>query len=56
MEGIALHADIDIEMMIESNQQLFDFIEDLRLKFPEIIGEYQTIVFAENLKVKYLPF
>ncbi len=56
VEGIALHGDIDIEMMLESNQQLFDFIEDLRLKFPEIIGEYQTIVFAENLKTRYLPF
>jgi Lrp/AsnC family transcriptional regulator for asnA, asnC and gidA len=56
VEGISLHADIDIEMMLESNQELFDFIEDLRLKFPEIVGEYQTIVFAENLKTKYLPF
>ena len=56
IEGIALPGDIDIEMMIKDNEQLFNFIEDLRFKFPTIVGEYQTVIFVDTLKVKYLPF
>jgi len=56
VEGIALPGDIDIEMMVKNNQQLYDFIEDLRFKFPTLIGEYQTVIFVDTLKVEYLPF
>ena len=56
VEGIALPGDIDIEMMVKYNQQLYDFIEDLRFKFPTLIGEYQTVIFVDTLKVEYLPF
>ncbi len=56
VEGIALPGDLDIEIMVKTNQQLFDFIEDLRFRFPAMIGEYQTIIFVDTLKVKYLPF
>lgn len=56
VEGIALSGDIDIEMMVKDNQQLYNFIDDLRFKFPTLIGEYQTVVFVDTLKVKYLPF
>jgi Lrp/AsnC family transcriptional regulator for asnA, asnC and gidA len=56
VEGIGLPADLDIEMMIQSNQKLFQFMEDLRFKFPNLIGEYQTVIFLDTLKVKYLPF
>ncbi len=56
VEGIALPSDLDIEIMVKNNQQLFEFIEDLRFKFPTLIGEYQTVIFIDTLKVKYLPF
>jgi DNA-binding Lrp family transcriptional regulator len=56
IEGIALHADLDIELMIKSNKELFDFMEDLRFKFPSLIGEYQTVIFMNSYKVEYLPF
>ncbi len=56
VEGIGLPADLDIEIMVKSNQQLFDFIKDLKFKFPTLIGEYQTVIFMATLKVKYLPF
>jgi DNA-binding Lrp family transcriptional regulator len=56
IEGIALPGDIDIEIMVKNNQQLYDFIEDLRFKFPTLIGEYQTVIFVDTLKVVYLPF
>ena len=56
VEGVALPSDLEIEIIVKSNQQLFEFIEDLRFKFPTLIGEYQTVIFVETLKVKYLPF
>jgi len=56
IDGIALNGDLDIEIMVKSNQELFNFIEDLRFKFPELVGEYQSVVFLNTLKVRYLPF
>ena len=47
---------MDIELMVKDNQELFDFIENIRIKFPTMVSEYQTVVFMEMLKVKYLPF
>jgi len=56
VEGVALPSDLEIEMMVKDNQQLFTFIEDLRFRFPTMIGEYYTVVFIDTLKVKYLPW
>jgi len=56
VEGVGLHAEIDFEMMIKNNQELFDFIKLLRREFPRIIGSYTTVIFMDTLKVKYLPF
>lgn len=56
VEGIGLAGDLDIELMVKDNQELFDFIENIRFKFPTMVSEYQTVVFMEMLKVKYLPF
>lgn len=56
VEGIGLPADIDIEMVVKSNQELFNFIMDLKKKFPKLIAEYNTVVFMDTLKVRYIPF
>jgi DNA-binding Lrp family transcriptional regulator len=56
VEGIGLHADLDFEMMIKDNKELFDFIKELRKEFPKIIENYNTVIFMETLKVRYLPF
>jgi DNA-binding Lrp family transcriptional regulator len=56
IEGIALHDELDFEMMIKNNQELFDFIKVLRKEFPKIIGSYTTVIFMDTLKVRYLPF
>jgi len=56
VEGIGLPADLDIEMVARSNQDLFNFIQDLREKFPKLIAEYNTFVIMDTLKVRYLPF
>ena len=56
VEGISLHGDIDFEMMIKDNKELFDFIKLLRKEFPKIVGNYNTVIFMDTLKVRYLPF
>lgn len=56
VEGIGLPADLDIEMMIQSTQQLYSFIDGLRFKFPTLIGEYSPVIFFDTIKLKYLPF
>lgn len=48
--------DFDIELMTESNEQLFQFVEDLQTKFPGMIKEYQTLIFGDTIKAKFLPF
>jgi hypothetical protein len=55
VEGIGLPADLDIEIMVKSNKQLFDFIKELKFRFPALVGEYQPIIFMDTLKVRYLP-
>lgn len=55
VEGIGVPADLDIELMVQSNQELFTFIEELKFRFPALIEEYQTVIFMETLKVKYFP-
>ena len=56
IEGVGLHADLDVELIVKSNQDLFEFIDDLRFNFPALIDDYQTVVFMNTLKVRYLPF
>lgn len=56
VEAVGNPAEIDIEVMVHSNQQLFSFIQELKFKFPALIGEYTTIMYLDTLKVKYLPF
>ncbi|MBS3086826.1 Lrp/AsnC family transcriptional regulator [Candidatus Pacearchaeota archaeon] len=56
IEGIGLPADIEIEMIVSSNQELFNFIRTLKEKFPKLIADYNTVVFMDTLKVRYLPF
>jgi len=56
IEGIGLHSDIDFEMMVKDNKELFDFIKLLRKEFPKIVGNYKTAIFMDTIKVKYLPF
>lgn len=55
VEGVGLPADLDVEIMVESNQQLFSLMEELRFTFPSLIGEYQTVMFLDTLKVTYFP-
>jgi DNA-binding Lrp family transcriptional regulator len=55
IEGVSLPGDLDIEIMVASNKQLYEFIDGLRNTFPALVGEYQTVIFMDTLKVRYLP-
>ena len=56
IKGIDFVEDLDIEVMIKNNQELFDFIKDLKSKFPNLIGDYKSFMFEDTKKVRYLPF
>lgn len=56
VQGISLLEDLDIEVMVKDNQELFDFIKDLRTKFPNLVGDYKSLMFEDTKKVRYLPF
>lgn len=56
VEGIALHADMDFEMMVKNNEELFNFVKELRNEFPRIVGNYNAVILIDTLKVRYLPF
>ena len=56
VEGVGLPEDLDVEVMVRSNVELFNFVKDLKLKFPNLIGDYRTFMFIDTKKVRYLPF
>ncbi|MBN1645812.1 Lrp/AsnC family transcriptional regulator [Candidatus Woesearchaeota archaeon] len=56
VEGSGLPEDLDVEVMVKNNIELFEFIKDLKLKFPKLIGDYRTFMFIDTKKVRYLPF
>ncbi len=56
VEGIGLPEDLDVEIMVKNNLELFDFVKDLKNTFPSLIGDYRTFMFIDTKKVRYLPF
>ena len=47
--------DFDMELMADSPKDLFDFIEDIENKFPNIIRDYKTLIFDKTIKANFLP-
>lgn len=47
--------DIDVELMLKSSQDFFEFIRKLKFAFPTLIKEYEPLIIAETLKIDYLP-
>ncbi len=48
--------DLDIELMVDSNQEFFDFIEKLEDKLPGAIKDYQSMILSKTVKSEFLPF
>ncbi len=49
-------ADVDIELMLPKEANLFDFINKIRFDFPQLIREYEIIICAKTLEIEYVPF
>ncbi len=56
VEAIGLPYDLDFEILTSSNEELYSLIEDLRFKFPKIIGEYEIVPILKELKTNFFPF
>ncbi len=56
VKGIGFPGDLDIEVVVKSNTELYDFIKELKLAFPMMIGERRIFMFRDTLKVRFLPF
>lgn len=56
VKGVGFIEDLDIEIMVKNNQELFDFIKSLRTKFPNSVGDYKSLMFEDTKKVRYIPF
>ena len=56
VKGVGFPEDLDIELMIRNSPELFNFVKDLKRKFPKLVGGYKTLMFANTEKVRYLPF
>ncbi len=56
VKGIGFPGDLDLEVIVRSSQELYDFIKDLKLRFPSSIREQKIFMFRDTVKVRFLPF
>lgn len=56
VKGIGFPGELDIEIVVQSNIELYAFIKELKLTFPSMIGEQKIFMFMETKKVRFLPF
>ncbi len=56
VEAIGFPFDLDFEVLVNSNQELYNLIEELRFRFPKLIGEYEIVPMIEELKTNFFPF
>ena len=47
--------DFDVELMVNSNEELFEFINNIQEKFPGTIKDYKTTILTKTIKAKFLP-
>ena len=56
VEAIGFPFDLDFEVLVSSNQELYKLIEELRFRFPKLIGEYEIVALLDELKTNFFPF
>lgn len=56
VKGIGIQSDFDVELLAQSNQEFFDFIQETKKKFPNMIRDYKYLIYTKTIKVNYLPF
>ncbi|MCD4759510.1 Lrp/AsnC family transcriptional regulator [archaeon] len=47
--------DLDVEIMVDSTQEFYSFIEGVQSKFPNTIKSYETMILGETIKSAFLP-
>ena len=55
VEAIGISVKVDIEILVNSNEELLLFIDELREAFPNLINSYEIIISREILKTSYFP-
>ena len=55
VEAIGISEKVDIEILVNSNEELLLFIDELREAFPNLINSYEIIISREILKTSYFP-
>jgi len=48
-------ADLETEFQVRSNEEFYEHIKDLRLKFSDIIRDYEFMQYTKEYKFTYLP-
>lgn len=56
VKGIGFPEDLDFEIVVKDNAELYELIKDLKQKFPAVIGDYKILMSIDMKKVRYLPF
>lgn len=56
VKGIGMESDLDVELLAESNQAFFDFIQGAKKAFPHLVRDYKYLIYTKTIKVNYLPF
>ena len=48
-------ADLECEFQVQNNDEFYGYIQDLRLKFSDLIRDYQFMQYTQEYKFTYLP-
>lgn len=56
VDAVGLPEELDFEILVEKTKDLFDFIHELRNRFPTVLGSYRTLVYTDEKKIEYMPF
>ena len=48
-------ADLETEFQVKSNEEFYRYVQDLRLKFGDIIRDYEFMQYTQEYKFTYLP-
>jgi len=48
-------ADLETEFQVKDNEEFYGFIKDLRLKFGDLIKDYEFMQYTQEYKFTYLP-
>lgn len=47
--------DFDIELIVNNNEELFEFINNIQEKFPNSIKDYKTLILTKTIKANFFP-